>query len=477
MNRLQNQDKVLEARKYRIYPNKEQAEYMSFNIFASIKMWNALLSKVYKSISELEEIKSLPRNKRSSAIYRYVTRMPYEERREMFKSLKSMKVSSVYKSDNTVFENGWTLKDADISNYSYTMRHLQQAINNHLKNPKHFGVPKFKTTKYAKTQGSYGAKVETSSITEDNMYIKIAKFPKMKLGLMDLINHYPSYGRLYKVTIIHEPNDVWYLALVFEQDKHTVNRPKTGLSTGIDLNVTKDSHIVLDNGKAYQLPYDKIRKLESKIEKESVKRSRKYEQWKQEVANIEADNAKTLTPKHVPTLSERSNYQKNRIKIAKLHSQIKNIKQYYIKTTCSEIANNYDVVVMEDLNVSGMTKNHHLARAVTRANFREIRDTLTYMMDWADKQIVFINRWSPTSKKCSQCGYIKQDLSLDDREWDCPSCHTHHIRDVNAAKNIHDEGMELLKKMSSSCKKCGRKRTVITKDTAWTCTKCNTKNK
>ena len=86
-------------------------------------------------------------------------------------------------------------------------------------------------------------------------------------------------------------------------------------------------------------------------------------------------------------------------------------------------------------------------------------------------------RWSPTSKKCNQCGYIKQDLALDDREWDCPSCHVHHIRDVNAAKNIHDEGMELLKKMSSNCKKCGRKRTIITKDTAWTCTKCNAKNK
>ena len=129
------------------------------------------------------------------------------------------------------------------------------------------------------------------------------------------------------------------------------------------------------------------------------------------MAIIEEDNKKLLVPKHVPTLNERGNYQKNRKKIAKLHNDIKNIKQYYIKTTCSEIANKYDVVVMEDLNVSGMTKNHHLARAVTRANFREIRDTLTYMLDWADKQIVFINRWSPTSKKCNECGYINNALT------------------------------------------------------------------
>lgn len=474
---MQNASKVLESRRVRIYPDAKQQQYLQFNIFANIKMWNELLARVYQPIADLDEIREVPRNKRSKEMYKHIERLPYEERKDLFKASTKITPKSIYDNDKTVFASGYTLKDGDSMNYSYTKRTLQTAISNHFKNPKHFGIPRFKTTKFVDNQGSYTTAAQVCDIKEDGAYIKLGKFPKLKLGLVKMVNHYPSDGRLYKVTITHEPSDKWFISFVFEQDRHTVNRPKTGLSTGIDLNVTKDSHIVLDNGKAYQLPYDKIRKLERKIEKENVKRSRKYEQWKQEVANIEADNATALIPKHVPTLSERSNYQKNRIKIAKLHSQIKNIKQYYIKTTCSEIANNYDVVVMEDLNVSGMTKNHNLARAVTRANFREIRDTLTYMMDWADKQIVFINRWSPTSKKCSQCGYIKQDLSLDDREWDCPSCHTHHIRDVNAAKNIHDEGMELLKKMSSSCKKCGRKRTVITKDTAWTCTKCNAKNK
>lgn len=474
---MQQASKVLESRRVRIYPDAKQRQYLQFNIFANIKMWNALLAQVYQPIADLDEIQKLPRNKRSKGMYKYIERLPYEERKELFKSLTKITPKSIYDSDKTVFASGYTLKDGDSTNYGYTKRTLQAAINNHFKNPKHFGIPRFKTTKFVDNQGSYTTGAHVCSIKEDGAYVKLGKFLQFKLGLVKMVNHYPSDGRLYKVTITHEPSDKWFISFVFEQDKHTVNRPKTGLSTGIDLNVTKDSHIVLNNGKAYQLPYDKIRKLECKIEKESVKRSRKYEQWKQEVANIEADNATALIPKHVPTLSERSNYQKNRIKIAKLHSQIRNIKQYYIKTTCSEIANNYDVVVMEDLNVSGMTKNHNMARAITRANFREIRDTLTYMMDWADKQIVFVNRWSPTSKKCNQCGYIKQDLSLDDREWDCPSCHTHHIRDVNAAKNIHDEGMELLKKMSSNCKKCGRKRTVITKDTAWTCTKCNAKNK
>lgn len=477
MNKLQKQDKVLEARRYRIYPDKEQVKYLNHNIFANIKMWNALLAKVYEPIMELDKIQELPRNKRSKTMYKHIDKMSYEDRKELFKSLRKVTPKSIYDNDESIFKSAWTLKDADTTVYLYTKKILQQAIDNHLKNPKHFGVPRFKTTRYAETQGSYTITNQSCKISDDNEYIKLGKFHKFKLGTVKMVNQYPSDGRLYKVTITHEPSDIWYVSFVFEQDEHTVKRPRTGLTTGIDLNVTDDSHIVLTDGKAYQLPYNKIRKLEQKIEKENVKRSRKYEQWKKEVAIIEEDNKKLLVPKHVPTLDERGNYQKNRKKIAKLHNDIRNIKQYYIKTTCSEIANKYDVVVMEDLNVSGMTKNHRLARAVTRANFREIRDTLTYMMDWADKQIVFINRWSPTSKKCNECGYINNALTLGDREWDCPSCHVHHIRDVNAARNIHDEGMKLLKKMDCKCKKCGKRRTVITEDATWTCTKCNAKNK
>lgn len=477
LNKLQKQDKVLEARKYRIYPDEEQVKFLNHNIFANIKMWNALLAKVYEPIMELDEIQELPRSKRNKAMYKHIDKMPYEDRKELFKPLKKIKTSSIYKNDETVFENGWTLKDADTTVYSYTKKILQQAVSNHLKNPKHFGIPRFKTTRYSETKGSYACGSAQVCDINGDKYLKLGKFYKFKLGTVKMVNQYPSDGRLYKITIRHKPSDIWYASFVFEQDEHTVKRPKTGLTTGIDLNVTDDSHIVLTDGKAYQLPYNKIRKLEQKIEKESVKRSRKYEQWKKEVAIIEEDNKKLLVPKHVPTLNERSNYQKNRKKIAKLHNDIKNLKQNYIKKTCSEIANAYDVVVMEDLNVSGMTKNHHLARAVTRANFREIRDTLTYMLDWADKQIVFINRWSPTSKKCNECGYINNELTLKDREWTCPSCHVHHIRDVNAAKNIHDEGMKLLKKMDCKCKKCGKRRTVITEDATWICTKCNAKNK
>ena len=294
LNKLQKQDKILEARKYRIYPDEEQVKYLNHNIFANIKMWNALLAKVYEPIMELDEIQELPRSKRSKAMYKYIDKMSYEDRKELFKSLRKVTPKSIYDNDESVFKSGWTLKDADTTVYSYTKRILQQTIDNHLKNPKHFGVPRFKTTRYAETQGSYTCGAHVCGIN-NNEYLKLGKFHKFKLGTVKMVNQYPSDGRLYKVTIKHEPSDIWYVSFVFEQDEHTVKRPKTGLTTGIDLNVTDDSHIVLTDGKVYQLPYDRIRKLERKIEKENVKRSRKYEQWKKKVAIIEEDTTWTCT--------------------------------------------------------------------------------------------------------------------------------------------------------------------------------------
>ena len=194
LKKLQNQDKVLEARKYRIYPDEEQVTYLNHNIFANIKMWNALLAKVYEPIMELNKIQELPHSKRSKAMYKHIDKMSYEERKELFKSLRKATPKSIYDNDVAVFKSGWTLKDADTTVYSYTKRILQQAIDNHLKNPKHFGIPRFKSTRYAETQGSYTCSAHVCGIN-DGEYLKLGKFHKFKLGTMKMINQYPSNGR------------------------------------------------------------------------------------------------------------------------------------------------------------------------------------------------------------------------------------------------------------------------------------------
>lgn len=99
---------------------------------------------------------------------------------------------------------------------------------------------------------------------------------------------------------------------------------------------------------------------------------------------------------------------------------------------------------MEDLNVQGMLRNHHLAKAIQEVGFYKFRDTLVNKTTVNNKQVVFVDRYFPSSKTCSICGYKKRDLRLSDREWTCPNCGTHHDRDINAAVNILLEGQRML---------------------------------
>ena len=99
---------------------------------------------------------------------------------------------------------------------------------------------------------------------------------------------------------------------------------------------------------------------------------------------------------------------------------------------------------MEDLNVQGMLRNHHLAKAIQEVGFYKFKETLVNKALVNDKQVVFIDRFYPSSKTCSVCGYKKQDLRLNDRELACPKCGTKHDRDINAAVNILLEGQRIL---------------------------------
>ena len=100
---------------------------------------------------------------------------------------------------------------------------------------------------------------------------------------------------------------------------------------------------------------------------------------------------------------------------------------------------------MEDLNVKGMLKNHHLAKAISEVGFYKFKEILTNKALVNNKQVILVDRFYPSSKTCSNCGYKKIDLALKDRYWVCPQCGTKHDRDINAAINILHEGERILK--------------------------------
>jgi putative transposase len=138
------------------------------------------------------------------------------------------------------------------------------------------------------------------------------------------------------------------------------------------------------------------------------------------------------------------NKNKARIKLARFHEKLNNKKENYLHSVTNQLLNENQVIVIESLNVKGMMQNHKLAKSIQELSLYRFKEMLRYKSDWYGNSIVEIDRFYPSSKLCSVCGYKKDDLTLKDRKWACPDCGSIHNRDVNAAINILNEGKRLL---------------------------------
>ena len=139
-----------------------------------------------------------------------------------------------------------------------------------------------------------------------------------------------------------------------------------------------------------------------------------------------------------------NNRNKQRIKIAKVFERLSNQKNAYIHSVVNELLVHYDTVFMEDLNIQGILKNHKIAKAIQEIGFYKFRQILEDKARSNYKQVVFVDRFYPSSKTCHKCSYINKELTLNDREWICPICGEHHDRDLNAAINILHEGERII---------------------------------
>ena len=163
--------------------------------------------------------------------------------------------------------------------------------------------------------------------------------------------------------------------------------------------------------------------------------------------NLKRKNEKILT-KLQRQLSKKvvgsHNRYKAKVKLARKHEKLNNIKINYIHNITTQLVRENQTIVIEDLNVKGMMKNHCLAKSIQDLSISEAFRQLKYKCDWYGRDLVVIDRWFPSSKLCSNCGYKYVKLSLKEREWICPDCGTHHSRDFNAATNIVNEGKRLI---------------------------------
>jgi putative transposase len=300
------------------------------------------------------------------------------------------------------------LKEVDSLALSNAQMNLESAYNNffrRVKQGKKEGFPKFKSKK--KCSWSYTTNNQKDSIRIENNKIKLPK-----IGFVKLIQHKGiSNDHIIKsVTISKKRTNKYYISILVEYETQVV---KKDIEKVIGLDFSMKELYVDSNGYSANFPRF-FRQAQEKLAKEQRKFS------------------------HRKPGSKR--YEKQRLKVAKIHEHIANQRKDFLHKESYKLANAYDMVCVEDLNMQAMSQCLNFGKSVSDNGWGMFRTFLNYKLEDQGKQLFVIDKWFPSSKMCNICGCINKDLTLADREWTC-ECGTHHNRDHNAAINIRNFGI------------------------------------
>ncbi|MHC4458647.1 MAG: RNA-guided endonuclease InsQ/TnpB family protein [Planctomycetota bacterium] len=370
----------------RLYPNKEQSILLNKTLGCCRFLYNKMLEEHIRVYDKLKDDKD--------ALYSH-----------KYKTAKQYKQEYPF------------LKEVDAKALQTENRHLFAAYQNFFEGlitGRGVGFPRFKSKKcYPQTYTTYNIN-NSIRIYPQRRKIRIPKVGWIKYRDNRQITEQIKHITLSR-TVTHK-----YFASVTVMSEVEIPPKKTVLNSediaGFDMSAT---HFLIGEQAQYENPRF-YREEEKRIKRRHRELSRKKERSK--------------------------NWEKSRLKLGRTYEKINNRKLDWLHKTTHDLSERYDAVILENLNIKGMQQfNSGLSKSITLDfSWYQFRRYLYYKMSWQGKHFVLINRFFPSSKLCSICGQINNDLKLSDRVWTCKSCDTTNHRDSNAMVNIKREGIRIL---------------------------------
>jgi putative transposase len=328
-------------------------------------------------------------------------------------------LNNVYVKDN---EDKLWIKEVSSKAVKQSIMNAEQAFKNWWKHKK--GKPRFKKKSKQNTK-AYFPKDNKKDCLIERHRIKVPTLGWVKLKEY---GYAPDKGQTTSIVISQKADRFYASVMIMQESEYTKPEYKhQSEGVGIDLGV-KDFAITSEGEKYKNVNKTvKVKKIKKRLRRTQRALSRKLEAFKKNKKNM----------KEGRLLQYGNNIRKNIIELRKLHAKLKNISSEYIQHVVNDLAKiKPEYITIEDLNVSGMVKNRHLAKSVSEQCFYLFKQKLMQKCSKAGIPVRVANRFFASSKLCSSCGGKHKELKLKDRTWICPNCGTKHDRDVNAAKNL-----------------------------------------